>query len=142
VLSWIGLPALGQSMTFVYSGPNYYIQVHGYTWSDRPVFLLGVSDRFLGTTPLPVLLPVSLTNGQTGCWLLQSNDVVQWMDFGPLPPSRYVDRISFSIPNDVALLGGVFFAQWLHWHRDQQNYNDPWRQWVTLSGGARAMIGR
>src|SRR5258707_766061 len=89
-LSWTGSPRIGQSVTFLYAGPNVYFDIHGNTLYDRPVLLLGGSDQQIGATPLPLLLPSSITNGQPACFLLQSSEIVIVMPFqAPFPPVKF-----------------------------------------------------
>ena len=137
-----GDPRLGQSFTLIYSGPNSYFESHGAASIDRPVLLLGASDQYLGTTPLPLLLPISITNGQPGCFLLHSAEIVTLMPYAaPFPPTKFESQIVLPIPNEVGLLGLPFFAQWMTWHRHRLALYLPWVEWVYLSGAVRATVG-
>ena len=140
-ITWNGLPRLGQTVTFVYSGINSYLDTHGVLGQYRPVFLLGVSDQGLGALQLPFQLPLGMTNGRAGCFLLQSSEVAMVMPFDPSSLIRFVDHVAVPIPNDPALLGGVFFAQWLVWLRYRRSWNEPILEWVWMADAARATIG-
>jgi len=129
-------------VTFQYAGPNRYADIHGVSVMDRPTFLMGVSDLALGTVPLPLPIPPSLTNSVPGCMLLQSSDVVQPMGFAqPFPPTQYESQVTIPVPNAPALLGATVFVQWLHWHRDRPSYYVPYREWIALSAALRVTIG-
>lgn len=142
VLSWTGLPRLGQQLTLIYSGPNSYFESHGVAYIDRPVLLLGVSDQRIGTTPLPLLLPTSITNGVPGCLVLQSTDLAILMPYqAPFPPTKFESQAVLTIPNDAGLLGLPFFAQWMNWHRERQAIFLPWIDWIHLSAAIRATVG-
>jgi hypothetical protein len=139
-LSWTGLPRPGEAVTFIYSGRRDYGDIHGISYfSNRPVFLMGVSDQSFGGVPLPILLPLWLTNNTPGCTLLVSLEVMIAMGW-EVPGRSYLDRTSVSIPNDGALLGVSFFAQWMHWYQYRDGSGQVFAHF-TMSGAARATIG-
>ena len=140
-IGWNGLPRLGQTVTFTYNGPNSYFDTHGVLSQSRPVFLLGISDQQMSGLPLPFVLPTSMTNGLAGCTMLQSSEVLHVMPWDYPNITRYVDWVATPIPNDPALLGGVFFAQWLVWQRSRRSWYDPFVDWIRTSDAAKATVG-
>jgi hypothetical protein len=96
-----GLPQLGTTITFTYSGPNMINQL-----TVQPVLVLG-----LGTANVP--LPATLLPQQPpNCTAWITPDVLNVMP--PLPGgSPFQSQFPMAIPSSNSLIGFQFAAQWL-----------------------------
>jgi len=134
------VPRIGMPFTVTYSGPNSYINPHGqYFHQNRPIIVVGASDRQFSGGPLPFAIPTSFTNNLQ-CSLYVSMDYVQLMPFAmPFPPSRFENVFTLNVPVHRSLIGVTFFVQWLMRHA--QNLSLPYTEWIYTSDAGRAVIG-
>ena len=107
-MSAANLPRLGQSLDIRYTGPIGSTFVGQYDQVAQPVLMLGTSATQAGSVPLPVTLPLGLTNGAV-CDIAVSPDAMALMPLVVLPVNRYL----LPIPNQPQLLGFTFHLQWL-----------------------------
>ena len=96
-----GLPQLGTSVTFTYTGPN---QIG--TLTVQPVLVLG-----LGTLNVP-LPPTLLPQQPPNCTAWITPDVLNVMPQNPGGPG-FVSQVPMGIPASNSLIGFQFAAQWL-----------------------------
>jgi hypothetical protein len=94
-----GLPQLGTTFTIDYAGPNLNNQL-----STQPILALG-----LAATSLPI--PVSFLPQQPpGCSQLVVPDVLLAM--AATPAGGFATQAPIAVPNNAALIGFQFVAQW------------------------------
>src|SRR5262245_16295719 len=100
-----GLPQLGTTLQITYSGPNF-------TFSSgqqiaQPFLVLGLGQQ---NTVIPGGL---LPQQPPGCQGFITQDAV--FPMGPDPNGRpsFANFLDLPVPNNPALIGFVFFAQWL-----------------------------
>lgn len=94
-----GLPQLGSTVTITYTGPNLNNQL-----STQPLLALG-----LQTTNVPIPATI-LPQQPTGCTQYVVPDVLLAM--GVTPAGGFVTQSPIAVPNNAALIGFQFAAQW------------------------------
>lgn len=124
-----GLPQLGNGgFAFDYTGPN----VLG-TLSVQPHLVIGFAP--LG----PVSIPTSWFPQQpVNCNLRVRHDLVRSATEGP---GVYHTFSPLAIPNNPALNGVVFYAQWLVVHTQCGIVPPCWNDWVATSDTLALTIG-
>jgi hypothetical protein len=133
LMGHFGTAVLGGAFELLYGGPNH--EPNSTQSSSQPHLVIGFS--FIG----PVTIPQSLLIAQpAGCELLPAHDIVVPM----LSAGRggYATGQRFPVPNDPAMLGAVFFGQWLTVHI-QCGFAGcgPLPEWIATSETAICTVG-
>ena len=99
----LGTPRLGATFDLTYSGPNFI----GNAAQQRawPFLTLGFQ-----TTNVPI--PPVFVQQPPGCTILVTPELTLPMPPDPTGAPSYQAAMSFAVPNDPALTGGMMFAQW------------------------------
>jgi hypothetical protein len=130
VLTVTGLPQLGAQVTVRYIGPN----TAGLYGGSYPFLITG-----LGSTSLPV--PRLTQAMSASCTLFVNPDVaVFFMPQVQSNPVRFLDRITYAIPNTPSLIGQSVFHQYgvVIW----DNFGGANRlDYLMLSNGAEVRAG-
>jgi hypothetical protein len=94
-----GLPQLGTTFTIDYAGPNMNNQL-----STQPILALGLAAA---NVPIPATF---LPQQPSGCSQLVVPDVLLAM--GTTPAGGFATQAPITVPNNAALIGFQFVAQW------------------------------
>jgi hypothetical protein len=134
----VGLPQLGATIDFVYSGPNHFTDAS--QTITQPWLVLGLSAA--GPVPVPPWLPAQ----PPGCTLLPAADLIvpmPWPDPLQFPyATQFPDTFSIAVPNAPGLIGAPFLAQWLAMHTQCGFAGcDPLPLWIGTSATAFCIIG-
>ncbi len=103
-MGYKGLPQLGATFSLNYTGPNH--QVNHTQSSVQPILNIGFTAVGL---PIPAFLPAQ----PIGCVMYVAPTISIPMAKEPNGRPSYVSSQAVPVPNNTALLGGQFFAQWL-----------------------------
>lgn len=127
----IGEPKIGATF-FVETNASYRYRTTETYW-----VLAGISDRRIGSTPLPIDLTLWSSAGTLFCGtLLQSSEVILP---GPIGPSGTPVQVPFPVPFSQVLVGSTIYLQVLGHVQPDQPRNI---YYYSTSQAARLVIGR
>lgn len=127
VMQVTGLPQLGATITLRYIGPNSVP-------SNKPVLITGTSSL---NAAVPRLTQAMAAN----CTLLVNPDIAVFFMPQSTGVGGYLDRISYTVPNNPSVIGGSLYHQWMTMVFGGFDPQNPTFLYLMLSNGVQIRAG-